>query len=169
MKPIIKIIVVGLGVRGKHWMHVINNNTLALITAFVDINPLSKDDISKSIIYDIPFFTSFTEALEEVESKAQQGDWVDASNSLKQITDQLQSYEKSLSEALELYTFIEAEWNNLRNRLESSNIKANDEMRLNAEKNISECKRFLDEGDIDSTLDSLGDTDMIIENLRRRI
>jgi hypothetical protein len=107
--------------------------------------------------------------LEEVESKAQQGDWVDASNSLKQITDQLQSYEKSLSEALELYTFIEGEWNNLRNRLESSNIKANDEMRLNAEKNISECKRFLDEGDIDSTLDSLGDTDMIIENLRRRI
>jgi hypothetical protein len=57
----------------------------------------------------------------------------------------------------------------LRNKLESSNIKANDEMRLNAEKNISECKRFLDEGDIDSTLDSLGDTDMIIENLRRRI
>ena len=38
MKPIIKIIVVGLGVRGKHWIHVINNNTLALITAFVDIN-----------------------------------------------------------------------------------------------------------------------------------
>jgi len=107
--------------------------------------------------------------LEEVESKAQQGDWVDASNSLKQITDQLQSYEKALSEALELYTFIEGEWNNLRNKLESSNIKANDEMRLNAEKNISECKRFLDEGDIDSTLDSLGDTDMIIENLRRRI
>ena len=70
MKPIIKIILVGLGVRGKHWMHVINNNTLALITAFVDINPLSKDDISKSIIYDIPFFTSFTEALEKVESNA---------------------------------------------------------------------------------------------------
>ena len=68
MKPIIKIIVVGLGVRGKHWIHVINNHTLALITAFVDINPLSKDDISKSIIHDIPFFTSFTEALEKVES-----------------------------------------------------------------------------------------------------
>ncbi|SVD36599.1 uncharacterized protein METZ01_LOCUS389453, partial [marine metagenome] len=45
---------------------VINNHTLTLITAFVDINPLSKDDISKSIIHDIPFFTSFTEALEEV-------------------------------------------------------------------------------------------------------
>jgi competence protein ComGC len=107
--------------------------------------------------------------LEEVESKAENGDWIEASNSLKQITEQLQSYEKSFSEALELYTFIESEWNSLRNRLESSNIKANDQMRLNAEKNISECKRFLDEGDIDSTLDSLGYTDAIIENLRRRI
>jgi hypothetical protein len=107
--------------------------------------------------------------LEEVESKAENGDWIEASNSLKQITEQLQSYEKSFSEALELYTFIESEWNSLRNRLESSNIKANDQMRLNAEKNISECKRFLDEGDIDSTLDSLGYTDVIIENLRRRI
>ena len=28
---------------------------------------------------------------------------------------------------------------------------------------------ILDEGDIDSTLDSLGYTDVIIENLRRRI
>jgi hypothetical protein len=42
-------------------------------------------------------------------------------------------------------------------------------MRLDAEKNISECKRFLDEGDIEATLESLGYTDGIIENLRRRI
>ena len=42
-------------------------------------------------------------------------------------------------------------------------------MRINAEREISESKRFLDEGDIDSTLSSLGKTDEIIENLRRRI
>ena len=107
--------------------------------------------------------------LEEVESMAEKGDWVNASISLKKITDQLQSYDKSLSEALELYEFIESEWKSLRNKLESSNIKANDQMRLDAEKNISECKRFLDEGDIEATLESLGYTDGIIENLRRRI
>ena len=107
--------------------------------------------------------------LEEVESMAEKGDWVDASISLKKITDQLQSYDKSLSEALELYEFIESEWKSLRNKLESSNIKANDQMRLDAEKNISECKRFLDEGDIEATLEALGYTDGIIENLRRRI
>jgi len=42
-------------------------------------------------------------------------------------------------------------------------------MRMNAENKISECKRLLDEGDIDSTLPLLGETDEIIENLRRRI
>ena len=107
--------------------------------------------------------------LEEVESMAEKGDWVNASISLKKITDQLQSYDKSLSEALELYEFIESEWKSLRNKLESSNIKANDQMRFDAEKNISECKRFLDEGDIEATLEALGYTDGIIENLRRRI
>ena len=42
-------------------------------------------------------------------------------------------------------------------------------MRMSAESKISECKGLLDEGDIDSTLSLLGETDEIIENLRRRI
>ena len=67
MKLIIKIIVVGLGVRGKHWAHVINNHKLALITAFVDINPLSKDDVSKNYSQDIPFYTSLLDALDKVD------------------------------------------------------------------------------------------------------
>ena len=67
MKPIIKIVVVGLGVRGKHWVHVINNHKLALITAFVDINPLSKDDVSKNYSQDIPFYTSLLDALDKVD------------------------------------------------------------------------------------------------------
>ena len=65
MKPIIKIVVVGLGVRGKHWVHVINNHKLALITAFVDINPLSKEDVSKNYSQDIPFYTSLSDALDK--------------------------------------------------------------------------------------------------------
>ena len=42
-------------------------------------------------------------------------------------------------------------------------------MRLNAESKLSESKKLLEEGDIDSTLSSLGKTDEIMENLRRRI
>ena len=68
-----------------------------------------------------------------------------------------------------LYLFLESEWFNLRKKLESSNIKANDEMRISAESKISECKKLLDQGEIDSTLSCLGETDEIIENLRRRI
>jgi|TARA_B110000263_G_scaffold250043_1_gene270061 hypothetical protein len=107
--------------------------------------------------------------LKDIENKGDLGEWVDASNLLTDLTNDLQSYEKSSSEALELYSFVESEWNNLRNKLESSNIKANDEMRLNTEKVFSECKKFLDDGDINSTLDALGRTDELIENLRRRI
>jgi flagellin-specific chaperone FliS len=42
-------------------------------------------------------------------------------------------------------------------------------MRMNAESKLSESKKLLEEGDIDSTLSSLGKTDEIMENLRRRI
>ena len=112
---------------------------------------------------------SWREKLKQVEDKADSGDWLTSSNLLKQITDELQTYEKSFSEALELYSFLDSEWNGLRNKLESSNIKANDEMRLHAEKSLSQCKTYLDQGDIDSTRDALGRTDEIIENLRRRI
>jgi predicted dehydrogenase len=68
MNPIIKVIIVGLGVRGRHWLHVINNHKLALITAVVDINHFSKDEIIKKDISNIPFFTSLSVALESVES-----------------------------------------------------------------------------------------------------
>ena len=40
---------------------------------------------------------------------------------------------------------------------------------INTENKLSECKRLYDEGDIDSTLSLLGETDEVIENIRRRI
>ena len=111
----------------------------------------------------------FRSKLKDIENKVTSDDWLDASDILSELTNDLQSYEKSLSEALELYSFIESEWNDLRRKLDSANIKVNDEMRIDAELNVSQCKTFLDDGDIDSTLVALGRTDEIIENLRRRI
>ena len=107
--------------------------------------------------------------LENIETKVNLEHWVEASDLLETLTKNLQKYEKSKSEAQELYSFVESEWIDLRKKLDSSSVKVNDPMRINAERKISESKRFLDEGDIDSTLSSLGKTDEIIENLRRRI
>jgi NurA-like 5'-3' nuclease len=108
--------------------------------------------------------------LAQIEVKAEEEeDWIGASTLLKELTTALQSYEKSLSEAQELYSFVESEWKELRNKLDSANIKVNDKMRLSAEKILSECDKSLEEGDIESTLTSLGRADEVIENLRRRI
>ena len=107
--------------------------------------------------------------LNQIEEKADSEQWIEASELLDSLAKELQSFEKSKSEALELYSFLESEWFNLRKKLESSNIKANDKMRISAESKISECKKLLDQGEIDSTLSCLGETDEIIENLRRRI
>ena len=107
--------------------------------------------------------------LEDIETKVNSEQWVEASDLLESLTKNLQKYEKSRSEALELYSFVESEWIELRKKLDSSNIKVNDSMRMNAESKLSESKKLLEEGDIDSTLSSLGKTDEIMENLRRRI
>ena len=107
--------------------------------------------------------------LEDIETKVNSERWVEASDLLELLTQNLQQYEKSRSEALELYSFVESEWIDLRKKLDSSNIKVNDSMRMNAESKLSESKKLLEEGDIDSTLSTLGKTDEIMENLRRRI
>ena len=107
--------------------------------------------------------------LEDIETKVNSEQWVEASDLLDLLTKNLQQYEKSRSEALELYSFVESEWIDLRKKLDSSNIKVNDSMRMNAESKLSESKKLLEEGDIDSTLSTLGKTDEIMENLRRRI
>ena len=107
--------------------------------------------------------------LEDIETKVNLEQWVEASELLELLTKNLQKYEKSKSEAQELYSFVESEWIDLRKKLDSSNIKVNDSMRMNAESKLSESKKLLEEGDIDSTLSTLGKTDEIMENLRRRI
>jgi hypothetical protein len=107
--------------------------------------------------------------LEDIETKVNLEQWVEASELLELLTKNLQKYEKSKSEAQELYSFVESEWIDLRKKLNSSNIKVNDSMRMNAESKLSESKKLLEEGDIDSTLSTLGKTDEIMENLRRRI
>ena len=54
MQPIIKIIVVGLGVRGTHWLNVISNHKLAIISVKKELVMLNNKN---SITI---FITSFT-------------------------------------------------------------------------------------------------------------
>jgi hypothetical protein len=61
------------------------------------------------------------------------------------------------------------EWKEMRRRLDSSNIKADDEMRTSAESAVVTSTKALDSGDVQSTLKALGKADELIENLRRRV
>ena len=153
-------------------------NSKILIDQFFKLTGIKKTKILTSLNHGWKYSSNsrslkvksyWNNKLNQIEEKADSEQWIEASELLDSLSKELQSFEKSKSEALELYLFLESEWFNLRKKLESSNIKANDEMRISAESKISECKKLLDQGEIDSTLSCLGETDEIIENLRRRI
>jgi hypothetical protein len=68
-----------------------------------------------------------------------------------------------------LHSFVVDEWKEMRRRLDSANIKADDEMRTSAESAVAATTKALDSGDVQSTLKALGLADKLIENLRRRV
>ena len=76
--------------------------------------------------------------LEEVETAASSGKWVNASQSLTSLTNDLASYESEASEARELLDFIQSEWSELRRRLDSSSIGPTDESRRATEAAVKE-------------------------------
>tara|TARA_Y100001934_G_scaffold96109_2_gene118704 strand:+ start:8110 stop:9828 length:1719 start_codon:yes stop_codon:yes gene_type:complete len=111
----------------------------------------------------------WNERLKEIEKLASLGEWNSASESLKNLTLDLQVFESERSDANELLEFLEGEWNNLRRRLDSSGIGVADESRINAEKSVNMAREHLEKGEIQDCLKSLGLADEIIENLSRRV
>ena len=107
--------------------------------------------------------------LEEVETAASSGRWVNASQSLSSLTNDLASYESEASEARELLDFVQSEWSELRRRLDSSSIGPTDESRRATEAAVNEATEALDSGEIQNCLTALGNADELLENLRRRI
>jgi len=65
--------------------------------------------------------------------------------------------------------FLVDDWKKLRNRLDSSAVSANNEMRVETERVLSESEISLSEGRIDSCLESLGKADTVMEALRRLV
>ena len=107
--------------------------------------------------------------LEEVETSASSGKWVNASQSLTSLTNDLASYESEASEARELLDFVQSEWSELRRRLDSSSIGPTDESRRATEAAVNEATDALDSGEIQDCLTALGKADELLENLRRRV
>jgi len=107
--------------------------------------------------------------LEEVETSASSGKWVNASQSLTSLTNDLASYESEASEARELLDFVQSEWSELRRRLDSSSIGPTDDSRRATEAAVNEATDALDSGEIQDCLTALGKADELLENLRRRV
>ena len=107
--------------------------------------------------------------LEEVETAASSGKWVNASQSLTSLTNDLASYESESSEARELLDFVQSEWSELRRRLDSSSIGPTDDSRRATEAAVKEAAEALDSGEIQDCLTALGKADELLENLRRRV
>jgi len=107
--------------------------------------------------------------LEEVETAASSGAWVNASQSLTSLTDDLATYESEASEAKELLDFVKSEWSDLRRRLDSSSIAPTDESRRATEAAVNEAAQALDSGEIQDCLTALGNADELLEGLRRRV
>lgn len=107
--------------------------------------------------------------LEEVETAASFGEWVNASQSLALLTNDLASYESEASETRELLDFVQSEWSELRRRLDSSSIGPTDESRRATEAAVKKAAEALDSGEIQECLTALGNADELLEDLRRRV
>jgi hypothetical protein len=107
--------------------------------------------------------------LAEVSEAAENEKWSIANEKLHSLSTDLQAYEIEIKEAKELHSFVVDEWKEMRRRLDSSNIKADDEMRTSAESAVATATKSLNTGDVQSTLKALGKADELLENLRRRV
>ena len=65
--------------------------------------------------------------------------------------------------------FLVDDWSKLRNRLDSSGVSANNEMRIETERALSASEKSLSDGSIDSCLEFLGKADSAMEELRRLV
>jgi hypothetical protein len=107
--------------------------------------------------------------LAEVSEATENEKWSIANEKLHSLSTDLQAYEIEIKEAKELHSFVMDEWKEMRRRLDSANIKADDEMRTSAESAVATATKSLNTGDVQSTLKALGKADELLENLRRRV
>lgn len=126
----------------------------------------------KSIEDDIPPGTAGSEwraKLEAIASLADAGNWVEADDSMQILVSELESLSSRVGEAKEMLDFLEGDWKKLRNRLDSSGVSPENEMRVEAESALTDSEKALSEGRVESCLDYLGKADSAMEALRRLV
>jgi hypothetical protein len=100
---------------------------------------------------------------------ADAGDWVEADDSMQILVSELESLSSRVAEAKEMLDFLGDDWNKLRNRLDSSGVSPNNEMRVEAESALADSGKALSEGRVESCLEHLGKADSAMEALRRLV
>ncbi len=126
----------------------------------------------KSIEDEIPLGdtgSDWRERLDRVKSLAESGNWVEANDFMQALTTELDSQSSRKSEAREMLDFLLDDWSKLRNRLDSSGVSANNELRIETERALSASEKSLSDGSIDSCLELLGKADSAMEALRRLV
>jgi hypothetical protein len=126
----------------------------------------------KSIEDDIPSGVAGSEwraRLEDIASMADAGNWVEADDSMQILVSELESLSSRVVEAKEMLDFLGGDWNKLRNRLDSSGVSPNNEMRVEAESALADSGKALSEGRVESCLEHLGKADSAMEALRRLV
>ena len=113
--------------------------------------------------------SEWRERLDQVTNLAESGNWVEANDSVQALTTELDSQSSRKSEAREMLDFLVDDWSKLRNRLDSSGVSANNEMRIETERALSASEKSLSDGSIDSCLEFLGKADSAMEELRRLV
>ena len=81
--------------------------------------------------------SEWRERLDQVTNLAESGNWVEANDSVQALTTELDSQSSRKSEAREMLDFLVDDWSKLRNRLDSSGVSANNEMRIETERALS--------------------------------
>ncbi|MAT48624.1 MAG: hypothetical protein CMA27_02205 [Euryarchaeota archaeon] len=107
--------------------------------------------------------------LQEIEDAANELEWSHAAALFERLNDSLESEINAFSEASELLEFAKNEWTTLRNKCEKIGIDILDKQRRNAEQFISEATIAIENGELKVCLDKLGETDKMMEKLRRRV
>ena len=126
----------------------------------------------KSIEDEIPLGdtgSDWRERLDRVKSLAESGNWVEANDFMQALTTELDSQSSRKREAREMLDFLLDDWSKLRNRLDSSGVSANNELRIETERALSASEKSLSDGSIDSCLELLGKADSAMEALRRLV
>ena len=107
--------------------------------------------------------------LEEIEDAANELEWSHAVVLFERLNESLESEINAFAEANELLEFAKNEWTILKNKCESIGIDLLDEQRRTAEQFISEAIKAIENGELEVCLDKLGESENMMEKLRRRV